>query len=332
MHPVLKVTVSALLEALPKADSIMRKVLPFPQQPYDLVPSPDVQQLPAWYMVLAIRSYIMATINANPDSFFGAGQHMQLSPAMEFATTMKEAGADIIDIGAYSARPDADFVDAKEEERRAVPVVKHLRDSGIGIPISIDTFRGNVAEACIRAGANCINDIEALTGDDEILGVALRTGVPVIMMHSRGNSAENENYEPLYPGQKYEETLMETIYLELGAKVQRALNAGIRRWNIVLDPGIGFSKNVRGNLEILRNFAKFTAKAPFKGFPTLVAPSNKAFLGEVLGRPDASPTSRIYGTAATCAIGVQQGGDIMRVHDVAAIRDVLKVADAVYRS
>jgi dihydroneopterin aldolase/2-amino-4-hydroxy-6-hydroxymethyldihydropteridine diphosphokinase/dihydropteroate synthase len=310
----------------------------------------------------------MATLNTTPDSFSDGGDHFSLATATSYARSAVEAGADIVDIGGYSTRPGSGFISPEEEINRTVPSIQAIRkyqENLPQIPISVDTFRADVAEAAISAGANCINDVYALTGphvgvanisvgaivkDQEEIevsdgGAMLRTvtrlGVPVILMHSRGPADENKDYS-MYKG-----GVMEGVKTELGLRVQRALRAGVRRWNIILDPGIGFSKNVQDNLELMRRGVELNAVAPeerkrsdhelptipkagLEGYPVLVGTSRKAYLGGLTGKTTAK--DREWATAAAVSAAIQQNADIIRVHKVDAHKDVLIISDAIYRT
>jgi dihydroneopterin aldolase/2-amino-4-hydroxy-6-hydroxymethyldihydropteridine diphosphokinase/dihydropteroate synthase len=307
----------------------------------------------AW--VLGMRSYIMGTLNITPDSFSDGGLHNTVFTAVAYAENAVKNGADIIDVGGYSTRPGAAAVSAEEEIQRVVPIIKALRAANISVPISIDTFRASVASASVEAGANCINDVRALR-EPGFATVAKALGVPVIMMHSRGTDAgADKEYGPA--------GVMEGVRAELGLQVREALDAGVRKWNIIIDPGIGFSKSVAGNLDMIRDLAKFSGRgaggtaqrasegASFPGtlaahvaaarrfnsnvmdqMPVLVGTSRKSYLGAILGKPKAPPVERDHATLAAVVASIQQGCDILRVHDVSGCRDAALVADALYRT
>jgi dihydroneopterin aldolase / 2-amino-4-hydroxy-6-hydroxymethyldihydropteridine diphosphokinase / dihydropteroate synthase len=267
----------------------------------------------------------MATLNATPDSFSDGGLHYSISDALAYAHQAVREGADMIDIGGYSTRPGASNVDVAEEIRRVVPLIREIRREGIVLPISVDTFRAEVAEQAVLAGANSINDVTAFQGDAEMLDTAKRLGVPVVMMHSRGLADQNKEYA---------KGVMNTVREELGLKVRRALRNGVRRWNVVVDPGIGFSKTVEGNLELIRDLREFTRMGeeahPLDSMPVLLGTSRKSFLGKIIPR-QVEAKERDAATAATVTAGIAQGCDVIRVHDVAQMRDVAAVADALYR-
>lgn len=290
----------------------------------------------------------MATLNATPDSFSDGGLNNTVPSALAYAQNAVKHGADIIDVGGYSTRPGAADVSPDEEIHRVVPVIKALRESGITVPISIDTFRATVAQAAIDAGANCINDVRALR-EPGFPEVAKRLAVPVILMHSRGTDASaDKDYGAA--------GAMQTVKAELGVQVRAALSAGIRRWNIIIDPGVGFSKTVAGNLEMIRDLSILNAESsgeqderarlprtlsahiqafmqscPLVSMPTLVGTSRKSYLGTVIGRPQAPAAERDSATLAAAVASIQQGCDIIRVHNVVAGKDAALVADQLFR-
>jgi dihydroneopterin aldolase/2-amino-4-hydroxy-6-hydroxymethyldihydropteridine diphosphokinase/dihydropteroate synthase len=290
----------------------------------------------------------MGILNATPDSFSDGGQHFELDDAMEYARRCVHESADIIDIGGYSTRPGALEISPEEEIRRVSSVIQRIRSEGNQIPISVDTFRASVAQAAIQAGADMINDVYALAHDPEICETARQLGVPVVLMHSRGDAGKNKEYEG---------SVVDVVREELGAKVKKALDSGIRRWNIIVDPGIGFSKSVEDNCTLLREHSALTSsppltsmpprhrtlreaweankKTPMRNMPTLVGSSRKSFLGTLLGQGNSAPVparERGWATAATISAAIQQGSDIIRVHDVKEMRQVKIVADAIWRA
>ncbi|MBI5056736.1 MAG: dihydropteroate synthase [Nitrospirae bacterium] len=257
----------------------------------------------------------MGILNVTPDSFSDGGKYFDKNKAVEQALRMRDDGADIIDIGGESTRPGAEKISAKEEIKRVVPVIEAITDK-IKIPVSIDTYKSAVAEAAIPAGASMINDISGLRFDPEMPRVAARHKVPVVIMHIKGapkNMQKNPVYDSLVP---------EIIdYLREGIAIAR--NAGIADDKIIIDPGIGFGKTVEHNLEIIKRLNEFTGLEK----PVLLGPSRKAFIGKVLG--GIPVTERIEGTAAAIAIGIFNGANIIRVHDVKEMARVAKIADAI---
>ncbi|KAF7722729.1 trifunctional dihydropteroate synthetase [Apophysomyces ossiformis] len=275
------------------------------------------------------KTYIMGILNTTPDSFSDGGSYADIDKAVAAAECMREEGADIIDIGGMSTRPGADDTFPEEEEiRRVVPVIKKLREKGFDLPISIDTFRASVAEAAILAGATMINDISGGSRDPAMLGVMAKHKVPVCLMHMRGDaktmmSKKNTTYE--------DNDVVETISQQLYHLVQRAISAGVYRWNIVLDPGIGFAKTPDQDFEILRHLGDRISgpDSLLEGFPSLMGPSRKKFIGKVTGVQEAD--KRSFGTAGAVAASVAGGANIIRVHDVRPMWEVVKVCDSVWR-
>ncbi|KZV96014.1 Dihydropteroate synthase [Exidia glandulosa HHB12029] len=320
IHPTLHLTVRELLAAVTATQgSTARRIIRFPSRTHSHV----------WRW--GERTYIMATLNVTPDSFSDGGDNASLAAAVQYAQDAQRDGADILDIGGYSTRPGAQEVSEAEEISRVVPAVRAIRAAGVSIPISVDTFRASVAEQAVDAGANCINDVTALRHDPSMPSIAARLRVPVILMHSRGPADQNKVYSDV----------MQDVRQELGDAVRLALNAGVRRWNLIADPGIGFSKTVEGNTEMVRNLRRFTAREPgmalshalphpLSALPVLVGASRKSFLGKLVGR-ETQPKDRDFATAAAVVASVQQGCDIVRVHNVAGLRDAVKVADALWR-
>ncbi|EJU01318.1 Dihydropteroate synthase [Dacryopinax primogenitus] len=331
VHPVLGKSVTSLLRSVTTGASPMYRILPFPASPVSS----------AFTWPLSRRTYIMTIVNSTPDSFSDGGTHFVSSTAATYEQQLEntirslhravEDGADILDIGGYSTRPGAADVSEEEEIARVVPLIKAFRETDAHTPISVDTFRASVARAAVAAGASCINDVYALSRDPDMLQAAYDLAVPVVMMHSRGDAGQEKDYSSY-------DKVMDGVRAELGEKVARALRAGVRRWNIVADPGVGFSKTVDGNLAVLRELPTLTAtvggagraRHPLDHLPVLVGTSRKGFLGVITGTDKAQ--ERIMPTAVTCAAAVQGGADIIRVHDTREMRDVAKVADALWRS
>lgn len=274
----------------------------------------------------------MSILNTTPDSFSDGGSHQpeEVDALRATVATHIAAGATIIDIGGQSSRPGAPDVSAKEEIARVLPAiaaVKSLSEAG-NITISIDTYRASVAEAAVKAGAHVINDISAGSLDPDMLSTVARLGCTYIMMHMRGNPSTMNSPENC----TYENGLVERVVRsELYTRVNAAVKAGVRRWRIISDPGIGFAKTQEQNLELLRNL-HFTRsiRQPFKKLPMLVGTSRKGFIGNIIGVKEAK--NRVWGTAATVTQAVAGGADIVRVHDVAEMAQVVKMADAMYRS
>jgi dihydropteroate synthase len=261
----------------------------------------------------------MGVVNVTPDSFSDGGAYLDTKAAVTHALEMQYAGADLVDIGGESTRPGSVLVSAEEELARVMPVLLALQGQ-LRIPISIDTRKAAVAEAAIAAGAEIINDVSALTFDPAMGEIACRRRVPVILMHMRGE-----------PGTMQKGPFARNVFRDvaggLRAAVARASRAGIARSRIVLDPGIGFGKSRLQNFELLAHMSRLAAL----GYPLLVGTSRKAFLGATLGsaHSPAPPGERIWGTAATVTAAILGGAHIVRVHDVAEMVQVARVADAV---
>ncbi len=255
------------------------------------------------------RTYIMGIINVTPDSFSGDGLAGRPDSIVALARDMVVAGADMIDVGGESTRPGHVPVTAEEELRRVIPAIEALAPA-IDIPISIDTSKALVADAALQAGARIVNDIRGFTYDPEVAQVAARAGAPVIIMHDRKISDTDR--------------LIPDVTRELCRRIEHALAAGIPWERIIIDPGFGFGKTPRLNLVLLRRMRELTAI----GRPILAGTSRKSMIGHVLGT---DPQDRIEGTAATVALAIANGADIVRVHDVAAMARVARMTDAVVR-
>ena len=260
------------------------------------------------------RKTVMGVINRTPDSFFPASRHVSAGEACRHAQAMAARGAAIIDVGGESTRPGSDPVSADDECRRVVPVIERLRAS-CDVAISIDTQKPIVAERALDAGADLINDVSALA-DPRMRSLAAERDVPVVLMHMRG-TPRTMQHAPHY------DAVIEEVTAELQAAIDRALAAGVREDRIIVDPGIGFGKRVQDNLAILRSVGAFRRL----GRPVLIGLSHKSFLGKVLGdRPvDGRHAASIVGGCLALA----GGADIIRVHDVAAAVDTVRVLEAV---
>lgn len=275
------------------------------------------------------KTYIMGILNATPDSFSDGGKHNEVDTATAAAWRMKEEGADIIDIGGMSTRPGADDTFPEEEEiRRVVPVITKLRETGFDLPISIDTFRASVAEAAVKAGADLINDISGGSRDPNMLKIMAKYQVPVCLMHMRGDaqtmqSEENTTYE--------NDDVVDDVSHVLHVLVERAIAAGVHRWNIIIDPGVGFAKTAKQDLELLRHLGDMSQgqDSLLRGLPSLVGISRKKFIGSITGVSEAE--KRTFGTAGAVAACVAGGANITRVHDVRAMWEVIQVCDTVWK-
>lgn len=265
---------------------------------------------------VSVRPHIMGILNVTPDSFSDGSCFFDPDKAVARALEMEDNGADSIDIGGESTRPFAPSVDEDEESRRVVPVIERLA-TRLRVPISIDTTKASVAQRAIDAGAEIVNDISGCTFDPRMLEVVAGSAVGLVIMHTRGTPVEMQrdtSYAAIVP----------EVILFLRERLSAATAAGIPLERIVVDPGIGFGKNVQGNLEILRNLEQFSSLCR----PLLIGTSRKSFIGTILDR---EVGDRAFGTAATIALAVAKGASIFRVHDVRAMRDVAMLADAVMR-
>ncbi|KAF8439778.1 Dihydropteroate synthase-like protein [Boletus edulis BED1] len=388
IHPASNKTIRTLLDELVSTqadnDFPMLKVMPFPKYPSDAPESTKIHGIhvppTAKYWTVSSnpakhgrprKTHLMATLNVTPDSFSDGAQHNTLPTALTYTTTAVASGADIIDIGGHSTRPGADTISTDEELARVLPVVQAIRvhpsPAVRDALLSIDTFRWAVAARAVLAGANCINDVHAFTGPayplnaaswehlTRMRGVARELGVPVVLMHSRGDADENKGYDA------YDNAggIVAAVQAELGRKVDMIVRGpgGVRRWLVFVDPGIGFSKTVEGQLTLMRDLGRMTAPTPaherdparehedgqvgnaLAGYPLLVGPSKKSVWGAVLeqggvegayqGRKT-SAQERGWATAAAVACAVQQGASAVRVHDVAEMRDVVTIASAIW--
>jgi len=263
---------------------------------------------------LGKRTLIMGILNVTPDSFSDGGRFFKLKDALSHAKQMVADGADIIDVGGESTRPGSEPVPLEEELRRVIPVIKAIRQE-IDTPISIDTYKAEVAEQALEAGANLVNDISALRFDDRMKAVVAKYEVPVVLMHMRGTP------KTMQQNPTYEDPVKEIIAF-LHERIEAATAAGISREKIIIDPGIGFGKLGRHNLEILKRLAEFRVL----GRPILVGTSRKAFIGQIL-KTDVS--ERLEGTIASVIISVMNGADIVRVHDVKPVKRAIGIADAI---
>ncbi len=279
------------------------------------------------------RTYVMGIINVTPDSFSGnglathwqAGSPSLITAALAEARRMVQEGADILDVGGESTRPGSTPLPAEEELRRVVPVVEAIARE-LPVAISVDTYKAAVAEAALEAGAHLVNDVWALARDPDIAGVVARRRVPVILMHNRSRPSEATVDPQLggrYQGSEYRDLLGDVI-AELHASAEAAQAAGIARERIIIDPGIGFGKTVEQNLALLDRLAELRSL----GYPLLAGTSRKSFTGYTLNLP---PDQRVEGTAASVALAIDRGADIVRVHDVQAMVRVARLADAVVR-
>ena len=271
---------------------------------------------------------IMAILNLTPDSFSDGGLHDATNIEIMRSTILDfiGSGATIIDIGGQSTRPGAKQLSPNEELERIHPAIKLIRSmpEAKSTAISIDTFHASVAKEALAAGADIINDISGGTlSNNEILKVVAEAGKTIVLMHMRGDPTSMNQLA------KYPQGVVATVAEELRVCVDAALSAGIPPWRIVLDPGIGFAKNMNHNLTLLNRLADLRASALLAGYPWLLGTSRKGFIGKITGVENAS--ERVMGTAATVTASVAGGADIVRVHDVRAMAEVVRMSDAIYR-
>lgn len=265
----------------------------------------------------------MAIVNVTPDSFSDGGAYADLPSAVAAAQQMVADGADILDVGGLSTRPGSAPVSAEEEAARVVPLIKALRAAGLTTPISVDTYRAHVAKAAVDAGASCINDVYG-GRDAGMLDAMAAADVPVVLMHSRGDAATMSSLTTYA-----NDDVVAGVVAELSISVNQALAAGVKRWNIVLDPGVGFAKTTAQNLTLLASLPQLVDRSSFLAdYPLLVGASRKRFLGEITDQPE--PQHRAFATAAVTAACVASAVvDVVRVHDTRATRDVVRVLEAI---
>lgn len=279
------------------------------------------------------RTYVMGVLNITPDSFSGDGflssnrrvDQKILHAIIGQATSFVAAGADILDIGGESTRPGSQPIGVEEELERVLPVISHLAAES-DVLLSIDTYKAPVAEAALKAGAHIVNDVWGLHADPDLASVVARQQAPVILMHNRSSWANAQIKERLggrYVGVPYTDLLAD-IRRELKESVAIAHTAGIPDEHIILDPGIGFGKTTEQNLELLDRLGEIRAL----GYPVLLGPSRKSFIGYTLDLP---PDQRLEGTAAAVGVGIVRGADIIRVHDVEVMLRVARMTDAIVR-
>jgi len=255
------------------------------------------------------RTYIMGILNVTPDSFSDGGRFDNIGLAMERVKVMIDEGADIIDVGGESTRPGHMIISDEEEISRVVPVIKAIKER-FDVPVSVDTYKGKVAEAALEAGADLINDIWGFKHDPYVAEVTAKYGAVCCLMHNR----DNKEYK----------NLIEDMINDLQESVDIALKAGVKAEKIIIDPGVGFAKTVEDNLNVINNLEKFR----IMGYPVLLGTSRKSTIGAVLNLP---VDQRVEGTMATTAIGIAKGCDFVRVHDVLENKRVSVMADAIIR-
>ncbi len=266
-------------------------------------------------IVLGKKTLIMGILNVTPDSFSGDGIYKNLTLAVETGIKLVEEGADIIDTGGQSTRPGSVWISKEEEYQRTIPVIRTLSKK-IKVPISVDTTRSSIAEAAVDAGAGIINNIRGLSEGQEIAKIAAKQNIPIVIMHIKGTPKTMQK-NPHY------KDLLKEIINRLKKQIDIGLKQGLKKTQIAVDPGIGFGKTPEHNLEILRKLDILHTL----GCPVLIGTSRKSFIGKILNNRLAD--ERIFGTAATVALAILKAAHIVRVHDVAQMRDVCRVSDAI---
>jgi len=259
---------------------------------------------------------VVGILNVTPDSFSDGADFLDPEAAAEHAATMLDEGAGILDLGGESTRPGSDPVSQEEEIRRVIPVIERILTARPGAVISVDTYRAGTAAAAIEAGARIINDVTALRGDPRMASVVKEADCPVIFMHMQGEPKTMQR-EPHY------EDVVREVRDFLTRRAEYAVAAGIGPENVIVDPGIGFGKNLEHNLTLLRNLDAIVDL----GFPVLIGASRKTFIGRITGVQEAR--KRAFGTVATTVLAYERGATFFRVHDVRANREALAVAEAV---
>lgn len=278
------------------------------------------------------RTFVMGIVNVTPDSFSGDGVLAQsaeafVEQAVAHGVQLAAEGADILDIGGESTRPGSQPTPADEEHRRVIPVIERLRRQ-VTVPLSVDTYKADVARAALDAGADIVNDVWGLRMDPEMKRLVAARGAPIIIMHNRSKPKDLDQSERLggrYVGVEYAD-LLGDIIRELREQVEIGLDAGIRPEQIIIDPGIGFGKTLEHNLAILERLEEFRGL----GRPIVLGTSRKKFIGAVLDIP--VPEERVDGTAATVALGIERGASVVRVHDVKRMAQVARMTDAIVRA
>lgn len=274
------------------------------------IPSVRTLQCREFTLTLGHKTHIMGILNVTPDSFSDGGRHHLIDRAVARAHRMAEEGADIIDIGGESTRPGAEKVSMEEELDRVIPVIEAIRASGLKLPLSIDTYKAEVARQALEAGAHMINDVWGLKYDSDMAPLAADYECPVIIMHNRMQTSYSH--------------LIEEIISDLRESTQLAHEAGVRDEHILVDPGIGFAKTLEHNLIVMRSLNELVSM----GYPVVLGTSRKSMIQKILDRP---AQDVIEGTAATVALGIAQGCHIVRVHDVAPMVQVARMSDAVVK-
>jgi dihydropteroate synthase len=263
----------------------------------------------------------MGVLNVTPDSFSDGGRYAEFADAIAHAREMISTGADLLDIGGESTQPGAKPVSSDEQIRRVVPVIRELASNKLPVVLSIDTTNSAVAQAALDAGAHLVNDISGARDDERMLSLVASRGVPVVLMHMQG-TPQTMQVDPRYTD------VVREVAAFLTDRIRAALDCGIAREHILVDPGIGFGKKVEHNLALIRDTAKIAQAVA--GHPLVVGASRKGFIGAITGEPE--PRNRLFGTAATTAWFVANGASVVRVHDVRPMKQVMLMTRAIARA
>ena len=274
-----------------------------------------IESFQDWCLNPKRETLVMGIVNVTPDSFSDGGKFFSPEVAISHASKLITQGADIIDIGGESTRPGAEQVSESEELKRVIPVIEKIRTDNPTILISIDTTKASVAKHAVEAGANIINDVSGLSFDNNMIGIVESFNIPVVIMHMKGNP-QNMQLNP-----KYKDIVNEILDF-FKMKIKIAIQSGINRSMIILDPGIGFGKTVEHNFELLSRLNEFNVLE----LPIMIGPSRKSFIGITLDLP---PEDRVEGTAAAVSAGVMNGASIVRVHDVKSMKRVVRIIEKV---
>ena len=274
-----------------------------------------IESFQDWCLNPKRKTLVMGIVNVTPDSFSDGGKFFSPEVAISHASKLITQGADIIDIGGESTRPGAEQVSESEELKRVIPVIEKIRTDNPKILISIDTTKASVAKHAVEAGADIINDVSGLSFDKNMIGVVESFNIPIVIMHMKGNP-QNMQLNP-----KYKDIVNEILDF-FKIKIKIAVQSGINRSMIILDPGIGFGKTVDHNFELLSRLNEFNVLE----LPIMIGPSRKSFIGITLDLP---PEDRVEGTAAAVSAGVMNGASIVRVHDVKSMKRVVRIIEKV---
>jgi dihydropteroate synthase len=266
-------------------------------------------------ITFAKKTVLMGILNVTPDSFTDGGKYLQADAAIERALEMVAEGADIIDVGGESSRPEARPISAEEELKRVIPVIEGIRGR-VNVPVSVDTVKASVAQRAVEAGAEIINDISAMTGDPQMAAVVAETKAAVVLMHMKGVPETMQKNTPVY------HDLLGEITDYLSGRMQEALSCGIQKEKIVVDPGIGFGKTIDHNLGIIR----YLSELKIWGRPVLIGVSRKAFIGALT---ETKTDERKEGTMAAMVMAIMNGAHMVRVHDVYEMKKAVTMADAI---